>query len=171
MESVATVETHCKASPFPPRLGSLRLPHFPQPRRRIYLQTINPGGGSFLLDRGGLAKRKSTVEPVFGIIKSVLGFRQFHLRGLDDVSGEWTLVSMAWNLKRLFNLSRQHASPTVDPGSRSCSQSRKHRSGCLRWPGNVESQSFLTLLHRIALQTFNRRFVDAQSVLSSPTAC
>ena len=37
-------------------------------------------------------KRKSTVEPVFGIIKSVMGFRQFHLRGLDDVSGEWTLV-------------------------------------------------------------------------------
>ena len=57
MESVATVETHCKASPFPPRLGSLRLPHFPQPRRRIYLQTINPGGGSFLLDRGGLFLR------------------------------------------------------------------------------------------------------------------
>ena len=48
MESVATVETHCKASVFPPRLGSLRLPHFPQPRRRIYLQTINQGGGLFL---------------------------------------------------------------------------------------------------------------------------
>ena len=50
------------------------------------------------------AQRKSTVEPVFGIIKSVLGFRQFHLRGLDGASGEWTLVTMAWNLKRLFNL-------------------------------------------------------------------
>jgi transposase len=50
------------------------------------------------------AQRKSTVEPVFGIIKSVLGFRQFHLRGLDAASGEWTLVTMAWNLKRLFNL-------------------------------------------------------------------
>jgi len=50
------------------------------------------------------AQRKSTVEPVFGIIKSVLGFRQFHVRGLDAVSGEWTLVTMAWNLKRLFNL-------------------------------------------------------------------
>ena len=57
MESVATVETRCKASALPPRLGSLRLPHFPQPRRRIYLQTINPGGGSFLLDRGGLFLR------------------------------------------------------------------------------------------------------------------
>jgi hypothetical protein len=50
------------------------------------------------------AQRKYTVEPVFGIIKSVLGFRQFHLRGLDAASGEWTLVTMAWNLKRLFNL-------------------------------------------------------------------
>jgi transposase len=48
--------------------------------------------------------RKSTVEPVFGIIKNVLGFRQFFLRGLEAVSGEWTLVSMAWNLKRMFAL-------------------------------------------------------------------
>jgi transposase len=53
------------------------------------------------------AQRKSTVEPVFGIVKSVLGFRQFHLRGLSNVSGEWTLVSIAWNLKRLFNLRQQ----------------------------------------------------------------
>jgi len=48
--------------------------------------------------------RKSTVEPVFGIIKHVLGFRQFFLRGLEAVSGEWTLVSTAWNLKRMFVL-------------------------------------------------------------------
>jgi transposase len=50
------------------------------------------------------AKRKSTVEPVFGIIKHVMGFRQFLLRGFEAVSGEWTLVSMAWNLKRMFVL-------------------------------------------------------------------
>ena len=50
------------------------------------------------------AQRKSTVETVFGIIKHVLGFRQFFLRGLDAVSGEWTLVSIAWNLKRMFVL-------------------------------------------------------------------
>lgn len=49
--------------------------------------------------------RKSTVEPVFGIIKSVLGFRGFLRRGLNAVSQEWTLVSIAWNLKRLFTLS------------------------------------------------------------------
>jgi transposase len=50
------------------------------------------------------ALRKQTPEPVFGIIKSVLGFRQFSLRGLEKVRGEWTLVTMAWNIKRIFAL-------------------------------------------------------------------
>jgi transposase len=51
------------------------------------------------------AKRKSTVEPVFGIIKAVMGFRQFLLRGFESVQGEWDLVCIAWNLKRLHALS------------------------------------------------------------------
>lgn len=50
------------------------------------------------------ALRKHTPEPVFGIIKAVLGFRQFLLRGLDKVRGEWMLVTMAWNVKRMFAL-------------------------------------------------------------------
>jgi transposase len=50
------------------------------------------------------ALRKQTPEPVFGIIKSVLGFRQFSLRGHDNVRGEWSLVTMAWNIKRIFAL-------------------------------------------------------------------
>src|SRR3954451_16559885 len=50
------------------------------------------------------AQRKHTPEPVFGLIKSVLGFRQFLLRGLDHVRCEWNLVTMAWNLKRMFAL-------------------------------------------------------------------
>lgn len=50
------------------------------------------------------ALRKQTPEPVFGIIKSVMGFRQFLLRGLDNVQGEWSLVTMAWNMKRMFAL-------------------------------------------------------------------
>ena len=50
------------------------------------------------------ALRKQTPEPVFGISKSVLGFRQFLLRGLDNVRGEWNLVTMAYNMKRLFAL-------------------------------------------------------------------
>jgi transposase len=50
------------------------------------------------------ARRKSTVETVFGIIKQVQGFRQFLLRGLDSVAGEWSLVCIGWNLKRLHAL-------------------------------------------------------------------
>lgn len=50
------------------------------------------------------AKRKSTVETVFGIIKQVLGFRQFLLRGLEAVQSEWTLVCIGWNLKRMHAL-------------------------------------------------------------------
>jgi transposase len=50
------------------------------------------------------ALRKQTVEPVFGIIKSVMGFRQFLLRGLKKVSGEWDLVCLAYNVKRLWAL-------------------------------------------------------------------
>jgi transposase len=48
--------------------------------------------------------RKCTVEPVIGIIKEVLGFRQFSLRGLRAAAGEWCLVCLAWNLKRLHRL-------------------------------------------------------------------
>ena len=48
--------------------------------------------------------RKSTVEPVIGIIKEVLGFRQFSLRGLAAAAGEWCLVCLAFNLKRLHVL-------------------------------------------------------------------
>ena len=57
--------------------------------------------------RAAYALRKQTVEPVFGIIKSVLGFRQFLLRGLTKVSGEWRLVCLAWNLKRMASLRLQ----------------------------------------------------------------
>lgn len=48
-------------------------------------------------------KRKHIAEPPFGWIKSVLGFRSFSLRGLSKVSGEWNLVCLAVNLKRLGN--------------------------------------------------------------------
>lgn len=48
------------------------------------------------------ALRKQTPEPVFGIIKSVMGYRQALLRGLENVKGEWNLVTMSWNIKRMF---------------------------------------------------------------------
>ena len=50
------------------------------------------------------ALRKQMPEPVFEIIKSALGFRQFSLRGLAGARGEWSLVTMAWNIKRIFAL-------------------------------------------------------------------
>ncbi len=49
-------------------------------------------------------QRKQTIEPVFGIIKAAMGFRQFSLRGLEKVRAEWTLVTLTYNLKRLFHL-------------------------------------------------------------------
>lgn len=58
--------------------------------------------------RAAYGQRKQTVEPVFGIIKSVMGFRQFLLRGLANVQNEWTLGCLAWNLKRMATL-RPHS--------------------------------------------------------------
>lgn len=60
-----------------------------------------------LKSQGGKALykfRKQTVEPVFGIIKEVMGFRRFQLRGREKVSLEWTLVCLSYNLKRMFTL-------------------------------------------------------------------
>ncbi|REL32969.1 hypothetical protein DYD21_14230 [Rhodohalobacter sp. SW132] len=50
------------------------------------------------------ARRKSTVEPFFGIIKHMMGFRQFLFRGLEKINGEWNLVQCAYNLKRMHVL-------------------------------------------------------------------
>ena len=51
--------------------------------------------------KAAYALRKQTVDPVFGIITSVMGFRQFSLSGLRKVTGEWHLVCLAWNVKRM----------------------------------------------------------------------
>jgi transposase len=73
-------------------------PENPTPLEAMAYQLQTPGGKKLY------ALRKQVPEPVFGIIKSVLGFRQFLLRGIDRVRGEWSLVTMAWNLKRMFVL-------------------------------------------------------------------
>lgn len=52
-------------------------------------------------------KRKETSEPVFGTIKAAMGFRQCLLRGIKKVSGEWSLVTLAYNFRRLWNLKKQ----------------------------------------------------------------
>ena len=77
------------------------LPANPTPVQRM-THRLKTGAGKV-----AYAVRKSTVEPVFGIIKSVLGFRQFLTRGLDNVQCEWTLVCLAWNLKRMAVLRPQ----------------------------------------------------------------
>ena len=73
-------------------------PENPTPLEAMTYQLQTPGGKKLY------ALRKQVPEPVFGIIKSVLGFRQFLLRGIDRVRGEWSLVTMAWNMKRMFAL-------------------------------------------------------------------
>ena len=50
------------------------------------------------------SKRKTTVEPVFGIIKRVMGFRQFLMRGLENIGIEWDLVTISYNISRMYAL-------------------------------------------------------------------
>jgi transposase len=61
------------------------------------------------------ALRKQVVEPVFGIIKEIMGFRRFMLRGLASVQGEWSLVCMAFNIKRLHKLANKNKKPGKRP--------------------------------------------------------
>ena len=60
--------------------------------------------GEARVGKASYAVRKSTVEPVIGIVKSVMGFRQFSLRGLNNVTGEWNLVCLAYNIKRMHRM-------------------------------------------------------------------
>jgi hypothetical protein len=60
-------------------------------------------------------KRKQTVESVFGVIKSAIGFRRFSLRGLSKAATEWTLVTLAYNCKRMVTL--EAASPLQPPSN------------------------------------------------------
>src|SRR5208283_5575140 len=71
-------------------------PQDPTPVEAMAHRLTTPAG------RALYALRKQMPEPVFGIIKSALGFRQFSLRGLAGARGEWSLVTMAWNIKRIF---------------------------------------------------------------------
>jgi hypothetical protein len=111
--SAANVEA-CKGSGIEPLIAMGRQPHHP-PLAERFAKTPpapeNPTPVEAMAHRLKMpegkalyALRKQTPEPVFGIIKSAIGFRQFSLRGLDKVRGEWSLVTMAWNMKRMFAL-------------------------------------------------------------------
>lgn len=76
------------------------LPGKASAKERMAHKLKSPAGAK----RYGL--RKQTVEPVFEIIKQCMRFRQFLMRGKENVAGEWNLVCTAYNLKRTFNLIR-----------------------------------------------------------------
>jgi hypothetical protein len=104
----------CAAAGIEPLLALGRTPHHPSLDKRFAAAPPAPENPTALEamthrlatpeGKKLYARRKHTPEPVFGIVKSVLGFRQFLLRGLDKVRGEWRLVMMAWNMKRIFAL-------------------------------------------------------------------
>ena len=108
--SAANVE-HCVAAKIEPLLAAGRDGHHPHWADRFTEppRLLEPAGAVdrmkhrliTIQGRKLYGLRKQTVEPVFGIIKSVMRFRQFLLRGLASVRGEWTLVTMAWNIKRM----------------------------------------------------------------------
>ena len=104
----------CDAAAIEPLMPASRQTHHPPLAERVAAEPVPPAKPTpveavahRLRTRAGralYAKRNATVETVFGIVKHVLGFRQFLLRGLQAVQGEWTLVCLGWNLKRLFAL-------------------------------------------------------------------
>ena len=94
--------------------------------------------------------RKQTIEPVFGIIKHCLRFRQFLMRGKEKVTGEWNLVCTAYNLKRTFNLIQAQRTEAPCPNFRQ----RWHKCG------NAEeypSSNGKNCANRILLNLFTNR--------------
>jgi len=112
--SEANVEL-CAATQIEPMIALGRQPHHPSLSERFAKTAPAPQNPTPLeamrhrlqtpAGRRLYALRKQIPEPVFGIIKSAMGFRQFLLRGLDRVQGEWSLVTMAWNMRRMHALS------------------------------------------------------------------
>ncbi len=115
--------TACGAQKIIPLIAVQREAHHPDPLARFAEPPPLQQGAAevermrhALLTMAGralYAKRKCTVEPVIGIVKSVMRFRQFSLRGLAHVKGELNLVAMAWNLKRMFVLAGSLRAPTA----------------------------------------------------------
>lgn len=80
----------------------------PKPEREMKTAWLREMKDKMALDesRAIYRLRQQTVEPVFGVIKHAMGFRQFLLRGEAKVAGEWQLLALAYNCKRLHNLLR-----------------------------------------------------------------
>jgi transposase len=113
--SEANVE-YCAAAKIEPLIALGREPHHGGWRQRFAPPPKAPPAAATALQKMAhrlktprgkqlYALRKQIPEPVFGSIKSAMGFRQFLLRGLDNAKGEWNLVAMSWNIRRMFVLS------------------------------------------------------------------
>jgi transposase len=113
--SEANVE-HCAAAKIEPLIAMKRERHNARWKERFAADPKAPPASASVMEKMAhrlktrrgkklYALRKQTPEPVFGIIKSVMGFRQFLLRGFENAKGEWNLVTMSWNIKRMFALS------------------------------------------------------------------
>jgi transposase len=105
----------CAAAKIEPLIATGRTPHHVGWKQRFAAAAKSPPDSATPLQKMAYrlktprgrklyALRKQTPEPVFGIIKSVMGYRQCLLRGLESVKGEWNLVTMSWNIKRMFAL-------------------------------------------------------------------
>ena len=112
--SEANVES-CAAAKLEPLIAMGRCRHHPGWKQRFAAAPKSPPDSATAMQKMAhrlktprgrklYALRKQTPEPVFGIIKSVMGYRQAMLRGLENVKGEWNLVTMSWNIKRMFAL-------------------------------------------------------------------
>lgn len=112
--SEANVES-CVAAKIEPLIAMGRCPHHVSWKKRFAAAPQSPPDSATAMQKMAhrlktprgrklYALRKQTPEPVFGIIKSVMGYRQAMLRGLQNVKGEWNLVTMSWNIKRMFAL-------------------------------------------------------------------
>jgi IS5 family transposase len=112
--SEANVE-HCKTAKIEPLIAMGRSRHHVSLKQRFAAAPKSPPESATPMQKMAhrlktprgrklYALRKQTPEPVFGIIKSVMGYRQCLLRGLEHVRGEWNLVTMSWNIKRMFTM-------------------------------------------------------------------
>ena len=105
----------CAAAKIEPLIAMGRCPHHVSWKQRFAAAPKAPPASATAMQKMAhrlktprgrelYALRKQTPEPVFGIIKSVMGYRQALLRGLENVKGEWNLVTLSWNIKRMFAL-------------------------------------------------------------------
>jgi transposase len=112
--SAATIQA-CERREIDPSIATGRDPHHPSWQERFARLPAPPADDASpavkmayklktAIGKAIYRLRKCTVEPVIGIIKEVLGFRQFSLRGEQAAGGEWCLVCVAFNLKRLHTL-------------------------------------------------------------------